>query len=159
MYLESVQQFKLSNTRAQAGFTLIELMIVVAIVAILSAIGIPAYKDYTIRAKSTEMISLVQNAKLAVSEALINGTTAASISHDSLGLTPVQSPIVNNINVAGSIITVTGDHDGLGLPVAENQEAFSLVFTPTLTDNGIITWACTVPADAYRKYAPPICRN
>ncbi len=142
---------------SQAGFTLIELMIVVAIVAILSAIGIPAYKDYTIRAKSTEMLSLAQNAKLAVSEALMNGMPVANISNDNLGLSPVRSTIVSDITVAGSIITITADHDGLGLPAANG--AYSIVFTPTVTDHGVVSWACTVPVDAYRKYAPPICHN
>jgi type IV pilus assembly protein PilA len=158
MYLKSVNRLNSSKKSAQAGFTMIELMIVVAIVAILSAVAIPAYKDYTIRAKSTEMITLAQNAKLAVSEALINGLVQANISHDTLGLAPVQSTMVNNITVARGVITVTANHAGLGLPVAEHNAAFSIILTPTVTDSGIVTWGCTVPVDAFRKYAPTLCR-
>jgi type IV pilus assembly protein PilA len=158
MHLKSVNKLTSSEYATQAGFTMIELMIVVAIVAILSAVAIPAFKDYTVRAKATEMITLAQNAKLAVSEALISGIPEANISHDSLGLTPVESSIVNNITVAHGIITVIGKHAGLGLAAVENNAAFSIVFTPTLTDSGVVTWGCTVPVDAFKKYAPTLCR-
>lgn len=144
------------KTTTQQGFSLIELMVVVAIVGILGVVAIPAYKDYLIKAKATEMMSMAQNAKLAVSEALMNGQTLATVNNQGLGLTATTSPMVNNIAIAQGIITITANHANMGLP--ENPP-FTMVLTPTVADNsGIITWACGIPEAGYRKYAPSGCR-
>jgi type IV pilus assembly protein PilA len=96
------------SKKVQQGFTLIELMIVVAIIGILAAIAIPAYQDYTIRAKVTEGIGLADAAKTAVSEAYqsgdLAGVTALSTSWDSTATTKY----VSGVDIAASgMITVT----------------------------------------------------
>ncbi len=76
--MQRVQQIKKLGRRVQKGFTLIELMIVVAIIGILAAVAIPAYQDYTIRAKVSEAASLSSPARLAVAQAFNDGTLAVA---------------------------------------------------------------------------------
>ncbi len=96
--------------KVQQGFTLIELMIVVAIIGILAAIAIPAYQDYTIRAKVTEGLNLADSAKTAVAESFQSGGRRASKPPRHPG-TAAFSPTkyVSNITVAlaTGVITVT----------------------------------------------------
>src|SRR5271168_3394694 len=96
--------------KIQQGFTLIELMIVVAIIGILAAIAIPAYQDYTIRAKVTEGLNIADSAKTAVAEGFqsnsIPGIGAASAAW-ALGLTATKYVNLVAINAADGSITVT----------------------------------------------------
>ena len=87
--------------KIQQGFTLIELMIVVAIIGILAAIAIPAYQDYTVRSKVTEGLNLAASAKLAVSETWqSNGNLNALPAGTAPGFTPTK--YVSDITVAGA---------------------------------------------------------
>jgi type IV pilus assembly protein PilA len=98
-----VKMFK----KVQQGFTLIELMIVVAIIGILAAIAIPAYQDYTIRAKVTEGIGLADAAKTAVSEAY-QSSDLPGVNALSLGWVPLASKYVTGVTIGVTgIITVT----------------------------------------------------
>ncbi len=94
----------------QKGFTLIELMIVIAIIGILAAIAIPAYQDYTIRAKVSEGISLASAAKLAVAETY-DSTGDWGADHAALGLPPAGSITgvnVNDVSVSNvGVVTIT----------------------------------------------------
>ncbi len=91
---------KINTQKLQQGFTLIELMIVVAIIGILAAVAIPAYQDYTIRAKVTDGLSLAESAKLAVTE-----NASSGVNYDSGWTPPPATP-----NVAGiTIAPATGD--------------------------------------------------
>ena len=137
----------------QKGFTLIELMIVVAIVGILAAIAIPAYQDYTIRAKVSEGLALASAAELAVAETAQSTTvlaTDASITTASTGYTSPTTANVTGIAIVNGVVTVSL---GGGVPT------FSVTMTPVQAAIGNpITWTCAVSSAAFDKYVPANCR-
>jgi len=138
--------------QVQQGFTLIELMIVVAIIGILAAVALPAYQDYTTRAKVTEGIGLAAAAKSAVSEYYVSQATMPT-SNAQAGLEPtISSNYVQTVTVGTSgIITVAFNPTTSGVGSTNTMQ-----FAPT-AQNGSIDWTCTggtVP-DNFR---PAICR-
>ena len=142
--------------KKQQGFTLIELMIVVAIIGILAAIAIPAYQDYTIRAQVSEGLSLSSGAKAAVAEFFQDsGTWPANNLEACLALgTTIQGKYTTQVMVtANGVITVTYG-DEANLLVAGQQ------LTLTGIDNtGAIEWLCAgVGAGMLPKWLPAACR-
>ncbi len=136
--------------RNQKGFTLIELMIVVAIIGILASIAIPAYNDYIVRARVSELINVGSNAKTAVSEYRIS-RGAMPTTNAMAGVTSVTSNYVSALGVgAGGVVTITGNATNLG-----TGGAFAIVLTPTFA-NGAVTWTCT--ATGATQFAPASCR-
>lgn len=138
------------NFNSQHGFTLIELMIVVAIIGILAAIAIPSYNDYMVRARVSELINVGSNAKTSVSEYRISKAVMPT-SNAQAGVTNIVTNLVSSLTVsAGGVITIVGNQTNLG-----SGAAISIVLTPTFA-NGAVTWICT--ATGAVQYAPGSCR-
>ena len=139
----------------QQGFTLIELMIVVAIIGILAAVAIPAYQDYTNRAKVTEGISLASATKLGVSETYASGTALADMDAMATIGQPdfTATDIVKTLAVTNGVIAITYD----GTEVGGND--FTVTMTPTVNASGALTWACTTSSSDAYKFVPANCRT
>ena len=140
----------------QKGFTLIELMIVVAIIAILAAIAIPAYSDFTSRAKVSEGITLAAAAKTSVTEYFMSEGSFPTSNSDA-GL-PAADTITGNdvssvtVGASGAVtIAYSSDLDGDG----DSGDANTITLTPT-DATGSVTWACASVME--KNVLPPECR-
>jgi type IV pilus assembly protein PilA len=149
----------------QKGFTLIELMIVIAIIGILAAIAIPAYQDYTIRAQVSEGPSLAASAKTAVAEFYTNAGNFPT-NNTSAGLslpTSISGNYVSQVAINHGLITITYSHTA---PQRANSSIDNdqLTLSP-FTSAGSIQWSCTTSPNGtalanpvLAKYLPSSCR-
>jgi type IV pilus assembly protein PilA len=144
--------------KVQKGFTLIELMIVVAIIGILAAIAIPAYQDYTIRAKVSEGLNTVAVARTSVAEYWnTNGTFPAANTVAGLAASNAYATsIIQSLAVAaaGSTAQITIAFEALGGDAGAGDD---IIFVGTPTPGGTIQWDCT-GGSLEAKYKPSNCR-
>ncbi|MBC3880840.1 pilin [Undibacterium sp. LX40W] len=134
------------SKQVQKGFTLIELMIVVAIIGILAAVALPAYKDYTVRAKVTEVILAASAGKDTVAEYFnYTGSLPAS---GAISIATQSTQYVSGVSWSGTVLTATA--------TGESKIAGSTItLTPTAsTDN--LNWTCSGTIDL--RYRPASCK-
>ena len=149
--------------KQQKGFTLIELMIVIAIIGILAAIAIPAYQDYTIRSKVAEGLNLAGAAKLAVAETF-DSEASFGANNAAVGL-PSAASIVGNyvsaVSVADEVVTITYRNTLGGNPSADGK---TIILEADSSSTGTLRWYCdgSGPGGAAgnmpSKYRPSECR-
>jgi type IV pilus assembly protein PilA len=153
MKLTKINTIKAS---AQKGFTLIELMITVAIVGILAAVALPAYQDYTIRAQVSEGFSLAGGIQTAEQEYFANNGTFADLT--TLGIASPTGKYITGITATGgtdAVLTITYG-GGANTKIAGG----TVTLTSTDDNNGNIHWACKPDGTLVQsKYVPSSCTN
>ena len=150
--------------QVQKGFTLIELMIVIAIVGILAAVALPAYQDYTVRAKVSEGLAKAAEAKTTIAEYFV-ARAAFPLNATEAGIsTNVGTDLVKSITMgtwdaaSGGLLTITMDETALGGATTSTANTFVLSVADTI--NGTVIWRCKAPTSGGlpSKYLPASCR-
>ena len=147
----------MSRQRPSAGFTLIELMIVVAIIAILAAIAIPAYQDYLVRAQVSEGFVLAGGAKAADWD-FVSNTGRFPPNNESAGLAKnvsIKGQYVSSVDVTNGVIRVLFDGPRANDTIRPSSK---YVMLSPITHAGSIDWTCTASTIDH-KYLPTSCRG
>lgn len=158
------------SAKLQQGLTLIELMVVIAVIGILGALALPAYQDYTVRAKVSEMLLAANGCKTAVTEAISSASGADVSAALPKACDSQTSKFVSGVSVDGNgVITVTGNHEALRGSTSASANAIALTPLQTgdtaingSTDGGkaIGGWRCGPAASnpLPAKYLPASCK-
>jgi type IV pilus assembly protein PilA len=151
----------MKTPRHVSGFTLIELMIVVAIIAILAAIASPAYQDYVIRSQVAEGSVLGDGVKSSVWD-YVSNTGRMPSTNKSAGLaapTSIDGKYVESMTVTNGIITATFSSTG-GHRANSRIDGKTLIFSPIASARlGSIIWKCQPTGTVPQRYLPTICRT
>lgn len=148
------------SIKRQAGFTLIELMIVVAIVGILASIAIPQYQNYTIRARVTEGLNLAASAKTLVAENAITGATTLDLGATSF-VTGSQDNVFDIVidGPSGEITVIFGQKVSLGDTILLKPSSLGTPLSIGFIPQGVIDWQCDSAGSTLAvKFRPPECR-